>query len=363
MTYPTTAPASGAYPLSTSWGATGTFANTDQDNTNGTANYAWGSADSQAVGARVATTGAETYTVTSGSVVTITGTTIDGVSVAVNDVVLVKDAPASSGTGSVGSSQPANGVYYVTAVASNISVSRAATMSSTSSITNPAARMAYVRAGTLYAVTQWYVAAPSADAAFTYGTTAMQWKQWFNNLTSAQAGINNFNTALQSQTVVSGTAYYITSSNLLMPAAPIVGMAANQTTFVWDVAMAKTAAGTGTFAIVLYRGTTGTTADTADITQTLGTQTAVADNLDLRVKLTVTATGATGSYFWSICPSNSAGAAAGFGIPSSVGYFSGSKTTVALNTTSLQFGLGFIATTGTPTVTVPMVRALAYDMN
>lgn len=183
-----------------------------------------------------------------------------------------------------------------------------------------------------------------------------------------QAGINNFNHALQTQLVVSGTAYYIANSNLVMPVSPITGMIANKTAFVWEIAMAKTAAGTGTFQTVIYRGTNGSTADTADVTQTLGTQTAVIDEMVLNIMLVVTAAGGTGSYYWTIIPNNRASVPAtpaGFGIPGtgSNAFFSNTVSPVALNTAGLAFGIGFISTTGTPTITVPMVQAYAYNMN
>src|ERR1700691_3094891 len=57
--------------------------------------------------ARVATTGAETFTITAGRVTTTNGTTIDGVTVSapgaangLGDYILIKDAPAASGVGS-----------------------------------------------------------------------------------------------------------------------------------------------------------------------------------------------------------------------------------------------------------------------
>jgi hypothetical protein len=179
VTYPNIAPAGGAYPLTTSWGVSGVFANTDFDNTNGVGNYAWGAADSAPVVARVATTGAETYTIVSGSVTTINGTTIDGVSVAVNDPLVIKDAPPATGPGAQDSMQPGNGIYYVVSVASNITVARSATMSPASSKPGPAHRVAFVgnggseNGGSLFEVTT-----PSGGGTFIYGTTAIQWTRY-----------------------------------------------------------------------------------------------------------------------------------------------------------------------------------------
>lgn len=177
------------------------------------------------------------------------------------------------------------------------------------------------------------------------------------------SGLTNGNTTTQSQVVVSGTSYYIAGSNLNLPATLKTGMAVG-TRFRWTVAMAKTAAGTGAFAIELRRGTAGTVADTADVSQSIGTQTAVVDNMTVDVEIVVTATGATGSYFWSIIPTSKAAAATGFGVAvGPTGQFSGTVSSVAMNTASLIFGLSFKATTGTPTITVPLVRSQALNIS
>jgi hypothetical protein len=169
-------------------------------------------------------------------------------------------------------------------------------------------------------------------------------------------GLTSGNTSAQSQAVVSGTAYYVAGSTIAVP----TNLAVNSR-FRWTVAMAKTAAGTGSFEIIVYRGTNGTTADTADVAQSIGTQTAVVDNMTVDVELVVTTTGATGVYYWAIIPTNKAITATGFGVATGpTGQFSGTKSSVALNTASLKFGIGFRATTGTPTITVPMVRANGF---
>lgn len=189
----------------------------------------------------------------------------------------------------------------------------------------------------------------------------------FNN-----QGILNANYAAQSQTCVSTTKYYVTNSGLYLPATPKAGMSAGSsvsspgTIFRWRVVMSKTAAGsTGSFNIVIFRGTNGTNADTADVNQAIGSaSTAVVDTLFLDVQAVVTVTGATGSYFWSITATNTAGASAGFGlVPSTASSWSGTVSSVALNTASLIFGLGFVSTTATPVITVPVVEAQAYNMS
>lgn len=74
---------------------------------------------------RVATTGAETYTISVGQVTVISGTTIDGISVIAGNRILIKNAPATSGVGNaINTTQPANGIYSVVSVSTNISLTR-----------------------------------------------------------------------------------------------------------------------------------------------------------------------------------------------------------------------------------------------
>lgn len=122
-----------------------------------------------------ATTGAETYTVTSGTVTQIAGTTVDGQSPAVSDYVLVKDAPAASGAGSANSSQPGNGLYQVTSATTNLSLARAAAMSGTN---GPAGAYVFIEGGTASGSAGFVVSTPSTNAAFTYGTNAIKWTQF-----------------------------------------------------------------------------------------------------------------------------------------------------------------------------------------
>ncbi len=128
------------------------------------------------VACQCATTTAPTFTVASGSVTTISGTTVDGYSPAVNDYILVKDAPASTGGGSANSSQPGNGIYIVTGNTTNLSVSRATFMASGGDA--PQGAFTFIESGTANASSGWVVSTPAADAAVTYGTTAIQWTQF-----------------------------------------------------------------------------------------------------------------------------------------------------------------------------------------
>lgn len=125
-----------------------------------------------------ATTGSETFTIASGTVTQITGTTVDGVSPAVNDRILIKDAPAATGVGSAGSSQPGNGIYKVTSNTTNLSLTRSADMDDAND--PPAGAYALVDGGTANGSTAWVVSTPSTNAAFTYGTGNIAWTKFSN---------------------------------------------------------------------------------------------------------------------------------------------------------------------------------------
>jgi hypothetical protein len=164
-------------------------------------------------------------------------------------------------------------------------------------------------------------------------------------------GTSSFNTAMQSQTTVAGTIYYVTKSGLLVPGTAIrVG-----TTAKWVLTMSKSALGTGAFNIKIFMGTNGTTADTAEVSQSIGTQTAALDNMILHVQVTFTAVGAgTGSIYWSISPQNKAITATGFGCVTGT-LFSGTVGSLTTTTSGLILGLGFQSVTGTPLINIPLV--------
>lgn len=372
------------YPATTARGLNATHA---QINTNTTDVAA--KADLADVGVfrpvRVLADGSQTFTIASGTVTQIAGTTVDGVTLAIGDRILVMGAPASTGVGSFQSTNPGNGVYTVTGNTTNLTVARSGDFSGS---IHPGGRQVWVSEGA-WANLTLAPTFPPVSTAFTWGTTATFWEiisrrdpattssaQTFSNKTIDGAsntltiraadmpfGITNGNAARQSQLVVSATNYYITGSNLNLPATLKTGMAVG-TRFRWTVAMAKDAAGTGIFQISIYRGTNGTTADTQDVLQTIGTQTAVIDNMTVDIEVVVTTTGATGAYYWAIIPTHTAARITGFGLDqAAASYFSGTVSSVAMNTASLKFGLGFKATTGTPTINVPLVRAQALNIS
>jgi hypothetical protein len=205
---------------------------------------------------------------------------------------------------------------------------------------------------------------PAFDNNFAFGDSTHRLSKLF--VAGAITGndrnsIANFNQAAQSQVVVSATEYYITHSDLDMPAAYTTAIAAG-TTMHWRIALTKTAAGTGTFQILLKKGTNGSTADTSIVTQTIGTQTAAADNMEADISLTWTS--ATAAY-WTIIPHQAASTGTGFGLvyPAAAAQFSGTISGQTTTTVSDKYGLSVIFTTGTPTFVVNMVQAQAFGVN
>lgn len=171
------------YPLPTNWATANTFTPTNMNNVAALVNAMWLllAAVPAMPTARVATVGTETFTIAAGSVTTIAGSTIDGVTVSATgaangfgDYVLVPNAPATTGVGAgagVLSTQPANGLYQVTAVATNITLARATSMSASGAASTPAGMSVLVMAGTVNTGLGFEVTSPASSAAFTYGTT------------------------------------------------------------------------------------------------------------------------------------------------------------------------------------------------
>lgn len=123
---------------------------------------------------RGATTGAETYTISGGAVTQIAGTSVDGVTYAVNDRLLVKNAPTTSGAGvadtnGVGSSSAANGIYRVTNATTNLTLTRAADADASAEVT--AGLTTWTTEGTALADTQWTL---TTNDTVTLNTTALQ---------------------------------------------------------------------------------------------------------------------------------------------------------------------------------------------
>jgi len=128
------------------------------------------------------TTGAETFTIASGSVTTINGLAVDGITLDIGDRILVKNAPASTGVGTADSSNagtdlPGNGVYTVTVATTNLTVVRDSTSATPlSGTTNPTGKAVFAAEGTANKGAGYIVIDPvDTTATFTYGTTNMQW--------------------------------------------------------------------------------------------------------------------------------------------------------------------------------------------
>lgn len=177
-------------------------------------------------------------------------------------------------------------------------------------------------------------------------------------------GISTLNSTLFTQSMAAGTFYYVPLSALTMPAAAKTGGdMSTSTTMNWDFIIRKTAAGTAAFDVCIYRGVNGTTGDTRDVTQSIGTATAVVDIAHIIVNLKVTATGATGSYTWSISVMHKAATGAGFGTTDATPFFSGTVSSVAMNTASLKFGIGLMGTTGTTALVLSGLTGQVNNMD
>jgi hypothetical protein len=188
----------------------------------------------------------------------------------------------------------------------------------------------------------------------------------FSNATNAQIpnGINNNAVAAQSQLTVAATPYYLANSNLASPATLINGYQVG-TTWRWRFGMTKNANGTGAMSFIIFVGTTGTTSDTAEVTQQwLAAGTAAVGSAIADVTCTITGINSgTATVYWSIAPI-SPGGAAGFISAAGVSMYNGTFT-FSTATASLVFGLGveFAAGGTMPTIIVPTMEANVYNLN
>jgi hypothetical protein len=184
------------------------------------------------------TLGSETFTISSGTVTQISGTTINGYTPAIGDRILVANAPATTGTGSSYSmtSQPTNGIYVVTGNTTNLTVSRASDMSGS---VKPGGLVVYVEnASWPGSKTLFFVETPNDLSSFTWGTNNISWK-WSGGLSGQQQQIWLADKTL-SLNIWNGTGWskYVPSDNagtqtLTMPATAtsdtIVGRASTDT--------------------------------------------------------------------------------------------------------------------------------------
>ncbi len=161
---------------------------------------------------RVATqtaTDTYTYTITAGDVTSLSGTTIDGVAVIAGDRVLVKDAPATTGTGSAGSTQAGNGIYTVVSAAGPITLARATDMDTWAEV--PAA-YAWVEEGTVNSDTGYVC---TSNTGGTFKTTGITFTK-FATSSGLASGISGGSTnAIVYQSAPSTTSFISTVNSAI----------------------------------------------------------------------------------------------------------------------------------------------------
>ena len=173
-------------------------------------------------------------------------------------------------------------------------------------------------------------------------------------------GLVHFNTSAATPGGNSGTYYYIPNSDVDLPATYIMGVGSG-TTFRWYFVMGKTAAGTAAFNIRFLYGTAGTTGDTTIATQSVGTATAVADQLTCDATLAFTSATAA---FWSLSCAHIAATGVGFGLlTTAVNVWTGTVSGLTTSTPSLKFGLAYMNTTGTAVITTYQTWGKAFNLD
>lgn len=99
------------------------------------------------------------------------------------------------------------------------------------------------------------------------------------------------NQSVADQTVNAATTAYLVGSNIAVPS---LGLRVG-TVFKWKISLSKTAAGTAANTFDVRFGTAGTTADTSRLAFTTGTATAVIDQGQIDIMVTVRSISATGT--------------------------------------------------------------------
>jgi hypothetical protein len=99
------------------------------------------------------------------------------------------------------------------------------------------------------------------------------------------------NQSLSDQTINAATTAYLNGSNIVVPATGLkIG-----TTFIWSIAVSKTAAGTAANTFNVLFGPNGTTADTSRLALTTGTATAAVDQGQIDITVVVRSVSASGT--------------------------------------------------------------------
>lgn len=182
---------------------------------------------------RVATTGAETFTIAGGAVTQIAGTTLNGLSPAIGERCLIKNAPASTGagvadTGSTGTSQPANGIYRFTNVTTNLTVTRDVDADASAEVTG--GLTVWVDEGTSFADTQWSL---MTNDPITLNTTALQFTKsggapvTADGTSLTQSGNTITRAALTGDVTASAGSNATTIANSAVTLAKMANLAAN----------------------------------------------------------------------------------------------------------------------------------------
>lgn len=191
-----------------------------------------------------------TYTISGNAVTQISGTTIDGQTVTTGQRILIKDAPAATGTGSANSSQPANGIYVAGTVAANIPVSRATDMDATSEV---ALASTFVKTGTTNAGTSWSVGTFTGGAL--NGSTAADQIKWVQNsgslVYSGTSGISVAGTSISLASSTAGSGLTYTSG--------VLSINANQSSIITTLGTVAISAITGLSSTTYNGSTSGTT--------------------------------------------------------------------------------------------------------
>lgn len=222
--------------------------------------------------ARVATTGAETYTISGGAVTQITGTSIDGVSLAINDRILIKNAPASTGAGAgagtTNTTQPANGIYVVTGNTTNLTVQRAIDADVSADVT--AGMFVFVAEGTANADNGYVL---TTNDAITLNTTGLTFTQFSGaGQISAGAGLTKTGNTIDvvgtaSRIVVNADSIDIASDYVGQTSIVTLGTVTTGTWSATTIAANKGGTGFSSYAVgdLLYADTTSTLAKLADV--------------------------------------------------------------------------------------------------
>jgi hypothetical protein len=177
---------------------------------------------------RVATTGAETYTIAGGAVTQISGTTVNGVSPAVGEDILIKNAPTTSGvgvadSGASGSASAANGIYTVSNATTNLTVARRADADASAEVTGGLS--VWVNEGTANGDTQWTL---FTNDAITLGATALTFSQTGSNLVTVDSALTKTGNQLSRAAITGNVTISAGSNSAVIPASTVtLAMQAN----------------------------------------------------------------------------------------------------------------------------------------